>query len=174
MSKTIKHESEDKFIACSRCHIKHHNTPESISQNFGYKRLGDRYKLCIKCRNSDNIKRCCVCFIRLNKNNRADFHCNHDMCKKCPYDIYNATSRSNIIKCPMCRREYSTEYYKGISTTEFMPVLFKVCFNENIEMGLTNPLQIFMFTSRCNFSCGIIDKSLRIEETWINKMKILF
>ena len=55
-----------------------------------------------------------------------------------------------------------------------MPVVFKVLFQDNIEMGLTHPLQIFRFTSRCNFSCGIIDKSLRIEETWINKMKIRF
>lgn len=173
MSKTDKNESDDKFISCSRCHIKYHNTSESITKNFGYKRLGDRYKLCIKCRNPDNIKHCCVCFIRLNKNNRAYFQCNHDICKCCTYNIYRATTGSNIIKCPMCRREFSREDNMGI-LSDFKPVLFKVVFKDNIEMGLTHPLQIFSFTSRSNFNCGVIDNYFRIEETWIKKMKVLF
>ena len=52
MTNIEKHESDDNFITCSRCHIKQHNTSESITQHFGYKRLGERYKLCNKCRGS--------------------------------------------------------------------------------------------------------------------------
>jgi hypothetical protein len=41
---------EDKFINCTKCHCKYHNNDEHIKIDFGYKRLGDRYKLCVKCR----------------------------------------------------------------------------------------------------------------------------
>ena len=52
MTETNKMDSNEKYISCSRCKCKYHNTSESISKHFGYKRLGDRYKLCVRCRTS--------------------------------------------------------------------------------------------------------------------------
>ena len=52
MTETNKMDNKEECISCSRCKRKYHNTSESIENNFGYKRLGDRYKLCINCRKS--------------------------------------------------------------------------------------------------------------------------
>ena len=40
----------EQFVKCSRCACKYHNNEENIKQDFGFKRLGERYKLCVKCR----------------------------------------------------------------------------------------------------------------------------
>ena len=47
-------KEDDKIITCSRCHTKYRNTLGNVENYFGYKRLGDRYKLCIKCREVKN------------------------------------------------------------------------------------------------------------------------
>jgi hypothetical protein len=41
---------ESKYIICSKCHCKYINDEENIKRYFGHKRLGDRYKTCVKCR----------------------------------------------------------------------------------------------------------------------------
>lgn len=41
---------EPKYIICSKCHCKYINDEENIKIYFGHKRLGDRYKTCVKCR----------------------------------------------------------------------------------------------------------------------------
>ena len=41
---------EPKYIICSKCHCKYINDEENIKIYFGHKRLGDRYKTCLKCR----------------------------------------------------------------------------------------------------------------------------
>ena len=40
----------DKYIKCSRCRMKYHNNDDSIKQHFGYNRLDERFKICMKCR----------------------------------------------------------------------------------------------------------------------------
>ena len=40
----------DKYIKCSKCRCKYHNNDDNIKSDFGYTRLGERYKTCIKCR----------------------------------------------------------------------------------------------------------------------------
>ena len=40
----------DKYIKCSKCKCKYHNTDDSIKQYFGYNRLDERFKVCMKCR----------------------------------------------------------------------------------------------------------------------------
>ena len=42
--------NDNKYINCSRCKMKYHNTDDSIKQYFGYNRLDERYKICVKCR----------------------------------------------------------------------------------------------------------------------------
>ena len=43
-------DNDDKHIKCFKCKCKYLNHDESIKDNFGFKRLGDRYKCCVKCR----------------------------------------------------------------------------------------------------------------------------
>ena len=43
-------DSKDKYIKCSRCKMKYINSDEIISKDFGYNRLNERYKTCVKCR----------------------------------------------------------------------------------------------------------------------------
>ena len=40
----------DKYIKCSRCKCKYINDNEHIKYDFGYNRLDERYKTCVKCR----------------------------------------------------------------------------------------------------------------------------
>ena len=43
-------DNGDNHIKCSTCKSKYHNIDESIIDKFGFKRFGDRYKCCVKCR----------------------------------------------------------------------------------------------------------------------------
>ena len=40
----------DKYITCSRCKCKYTNDDAHIKSDFGYTRLGERLKTCVKCR----------------------------------------------------------------------------------------------------------------------------
>ena len=40
----------DKYIICSGCTCKYINDEEHISNDFGYTRLEERYKTCVRCR----------------------------------------------------------------------------------------------------------------------------
>ena len=53
MSNHIDTENnENKYIKCSRCHMKFINDDEHIKTDFGYNRLNVRYKQCVRCRTS--------------------------------------------------------------------------------------------------------------------------
>ena len=39
-----------KYIKCSACKCKYLNKDEYIKTDFGYNRLGERFKTCVKCR----------------------------------------------------------------------------------------------------------------------------
>ena len=39
-----------KYIKCSKCRCKYHNNDDNIKQDFGYNRLGERFKCCVQCR----------------------------------------------------------------------------------------------------------------------------
>ena len=43
----------DKHIKCSRCNCKYMNDNEHIKHDFGYNRLEERYKTCVKCRENN-------------------------------------------------------------------------------------------------------------------------
>ena len=42
--------NKDKYIICSGCKSKYINDEEHISNDFGYTRLEERCKTCVKCR----------------------------------------------------------------------------------------------------------------------------
>ena len=42
---------QDKYIKCKGCKCKYINDEEHIKQDFGYDRLGEKNKSCVKCRN---------------------------------------------------------------------------------------------------------------------------
>ena len=66
--KMTEQNSNDKYIKCARCKKKYLNNDNDIKINFGYNRLKERYKTCIKCRTDNNSKTHCEkCGIELNK-----------------------------------------------------------------------------------------------------------
>ena len=47
--------NKDQYIICSNCRCKYINDEEHISKDFGYTRLEERYKTCVKCRERSKI-----------------------------------------------------------------------------------------------------------------------
>ena len=45
----------DKYIICSKCRSKYINDEEHINKDFGYTRLEERYKTCVRCRVRNKI-----------------------------------------------------------------------------------------------------------------------
>ena len=45
-------QRNDEYIKCSRCKCKYHINYESIKYNFGFNRLNEQLKTCVKCRNN--------------------------------------------------------------------------------------------------------------------------
>ena len=45
----------DKYIICSKCKSKYINNEEHISNDFGYTRLEERYKTCVRCRARNKV-----------------------------------------------------------------------------------------------------------------------
>ena len=43
-------DKNDKYIICNKCRSKYINDEEHINKDFGYTRLEERYKTCVKCR----------------------------------------------------------------------------------------------------------------------------
>ena len=43
-------QGNDKYIKCSSCKCKYINDDEHIKSDFGYNRLEERFKTCVKCR----------------------------------------------------------------------------------------------------------------------------
>jgi hypothetical protein len=49
---------DDKYIKCTRCRCKYHNNDDNIKIDFGYDRLGERFKNCLTCRTKRRIIKC--------------------------------------------------------------------------------------------------------------------
>ena len=47
-------DSKDKYIKCSKCKCKYINDDNHIKADFGYNRLNERFKTCVKCRTKTN------------------------------------------------------------------------------------------------------------------------
>ena len=48
-------DKNDKYIICSKCRSKYINDEEHINKDFGYTRLEERYKTCVRCRARSKI-----------------------------------------------------------------------------------------------------------------------
>ena len=46
----VEESKDDTYIRCSKCRSKYINDEEHMSKDFGYTRLEERYKTCVKCR----------------------------------------------------------------------------------------------------------------------------
>ena len=49
---------DDKYIKCSKCKCKYINDDEHIKADFGYNRLNEQYKTCVKCRAKRTCDKC--------------------------------------------------------------------------------------------------------------------
>ena len=45
----------DNYIICSKCRSKYINDEEHIANDFGYTRLEERYKTCVRCRGRNKV-----------------------------------------------------------------------------------------------------------------------
>ena len=50
MPKMTEPSEESKYIKCSTCWCKYINDDEHVKQDFGYSKLEERFKTCVKCR----------------------------------------------------------------------------------------------------------------------------
>ena len=46
----MEKQGSEKYIKCSTCKCKYINDDEHVEKEFGYNRLNERYKCCVKCR----------------------------------------------------------------------------------------------------------------------------
>ena len=65
----------DKYIRCSVCKCKYINDDSHIKDDFGYNRLGERYKTCVKCRGKNHKYR--------EKQLAQPVDADHKCCSKC-------------------------------------------------------------------------------------------
>jgi len=108
---------------------------------------------------------------RLNKNNIVNIACNHGICTGCMNNIISNHHGSNIIKCPICRREYPL-YGQSSHHNLMEPILFKTFFQNDISIGHSHPSHIFNYTSKAHLQLSI-SGGFMTEETWLKKMRIL-
>ena len=47
--------NHDQYIVCSNCKCNYINDEEHINTDFGYTRLEERYKTCVKCRAKNKV-----------------------------------------------------------------------------------------------------------------------
>ena len=96
--------NDDKHIKCSSCKCKYHNNDESIKDNFGFKRLGERYKCCVKCR---TIK---TDYYKANACEISDYQRNkyYEPCEICNNKVYKYATKQHLEVC--------SKYYKPRDT----------------------------------------------------------
>ena len=93
-------DNEAQHIKCASCKCKYHNNDESIKDNFGFKRLGDRYKCCVKCRANR------VAYYKANAGVLSDnqYTMYYVPCDRCGHKIYKYQMTRHIEIC--------SQYYK--------------------------------------------------------------
>ena len=91
-----EHDNDDKHIKCTTCKCKYHNNDESIKENFGFKRLGDRYKCCVKC-----IARAKYYY---NARDICDNYIYYEPCEICNNKVYKYAMKRHMDIC--------SQYYK--------------------------------------------------------------
>ena len=89
-------DNDDTHIKCVTCKCKYHNNDESIKDNFGFKRLGDRYKCCVKC-----IARAKYYY---NARDICDNYIYYEPCEICNNKVYKYAMKRHMEVC--------SQYYK--------------------------------------------------------------
>ena len=90
---------KDKYIICSGCKSKYINDEEHISKNFGYTRLEERYKTCVKCKARNKIR------------NKKYYETNKETYKKY-YEEHKEQYKEYDKKYREEHKEYLKEYLK--------------------------------------------------------------
>ena len=99
-----EHDNDDKHIKCFKCKCMYHNNDESIKDNFGFKRLGERYKVCVKCRTRAKD------YYKANASEICDYQYNkyYEPCEICNNKVYKDATKQHLEVC--------SKYYKPRDT----------------------------------------------------------
>ena len=86
----------DKYIKCSQCKCKYIHDDEHIINEFGYNRLVERFKTCVKCRlkrsaytqrvmnsTKDNHQTCTTCFTLKQVSEFTENDTQYKLCNPC-------------------------------------------------------------------------------------------
>ena len=99
---------KDKYIICSDCKGKYINDEEHISKDFGYTRLEDRYKTCVKCRASKKNRS--NKYYEKHKEELIEYSKKYREGHKEERKIYDKKRDEIKIKCPNCNSEVCSSY----------------------------------------------------------------
>jgi hypothetical protein len=114
--------NKDRYIICSNCKCKYINDEEHISKDFGYTRLEERYKTCVKCRargkiegkkyydkHKEELNEYCRKYREEHKEYDKQYReRNADRLKE--YDRVRDQIRNLKVKCPNCDIEVCGKY----------------------------------------------------------------
>ena len=95
--------NKDKQIICSGCKSKYIKDEEHISKQFGYTRLEERYKTCVKCKAINNIK--CKTCQENHKEEIKQYSKKYREEHKEERQLYDKKIYEIKIKCPNCNSE---------------------------------------------------------------------
>ena len=98
--------NKDKYIICSKCKCKYINDDEHIKADFGYNRLEQRFKCCVKCR--DRTKR----YKKEHKEERAEYDKQYEKDRREKLKKLAEESNGKLKHCHRC--------YKNKSLDEFV------------------------------------------------------
>ena len=96
-------ENNNKYIICSKCHMKYINDDEHIKHDFGYNRLNERYKNCMTCRTYNREQKAnWRAEIKKQEETYGDYNPNRNK-KPCKENVINEK-----FDCELCGKTIST------------------------------------------------------------------
>ncbi len=144
---------EKKYITCTKCKCKYINDEEHISRDFGYTRLEERYKTCVKCRD----------MVKTYNDNNKEKRKEHYKDNKEKYKEYYNNNKEHILQIHKNYRNNNVDKYKDY---EKQRNKIKInCPNCNAEIIKKN-LMLHQQTQKCiskkeyieeHISCNICD-----------------
>ena len=105
----IDNQDINKYIKCSRCHMKFINDDEHIKNDFGYNRLNERYKQCVRCRTSSREQKA---EYRADMKKQYETYGNYDPNRNNKPKNNNKPCKEKVINekfnCELCNKSIST------------------------------------------------------------------
>ena len=95
----------DKYIKCSQCKCKYNNDEDSITAYFGYNRLNEQLKTCVKCRNCRTQRRQELMRIA-DESNCAVYYCYRCYKNKPPNDFTCPNGKAYNACYPCLKKRY--------------------------------------------------------------------